>query len=345
MGVRLRSAAIRAHPRTGQTGRQVPALFEDILPAVARSIAESAGSIPVVFKGMERRYEKGWSMSGTSRHEFHELLHVRKGRLVFDIEGHKVPVERGGTLVIRPGTAHTLRLDESGVELVVLYFGFTKPELGAKESSLFRTDASDEAPVSKATIEKFLNFAAGQEEGVEGAKTAPYLMIRGRQREDIEAIIDRVLRESREDAYGKDLMMQFLAMELLVALSRGLREEWEENLRVRTGKARELVRIARDFIVENHDRELSVADIAGYVFLSQGYFTRAFREEAGLSPMAFLIQVRVEHACRLLAQPEFKVGGIARQVGFASPQRFNAAFRKQTGMTPMAYRRRVLGDD
>lgn len=320
----------------------MPALFEDILPAVTRGIAESAGSIPVVFRGMERRFEKGWTMSGTSEHDFHELLYVRKGKLVIDIEGQRVVVDRGGTLIIRPGKTHALRVDDAGVEIVDLYFGFTVPEVGTKGPLDART--ASPAPVSKATIEKFLDFAAGQERE-EGSAPSAFLVLRGRHREDIEGIIDRVLRESREDAYGKDLMMQFLAMELLVALSRGLREEWEESLRVRTGKARELVRIARDFIVDNHDRELSVADMAGFVFLSQGYFTRAFREETGQSPMAFLIQVRVEHACRLLAQRDIKVGGIARQVGFASPQRFNAAFRKQTGMTPMDYRRRVLGDD
>lgn len=138
--------------------------------------------------------------------------------------------------------------------------------------------------------------------------------------------------------------MQLLAVELLVVLARGLREEWEESLRVRTGKARELVKIARDYIVENHDRNLSIADAAGYVFLSQGYFTRAFRDETGMSPMTFLMQVRVDHACRLLEQQDIKVSGIATQVGFSSPQRFNAAFRKHMGMTPMQYRRQILQD-
>jgi AraC-like DNA-binding protein len=91
------------------------------------------------------------------------------------------------------------------------------------------------------------------------------------------------LRESRLEAYGRELMMQLMAMELLVVLAAGLREEWEESLRVRSGKARELVRIARDFIIDNHDRDITVADAAGYVFLSQGYFTRAFRDETGMS--------------------------------------------------------------
>jgi len=137
-------------------------------------------------------------------------------------------------------------------------------------------------------------------------------------------------------------MMQFLTMELLVALSRALREEWEESLRVRHGKARELVLIARDYLSQNYGRGVSVADAAAYVFLSQGYFTRAFRDEFGASPMGFLMQVRVNAACELLAQKEIKVSGIAMQVGFSSPQRFNVAFRKQMGMTPMQYRNRVL---
>ena len=104
------------------------------------------------------------------------------------------------------------------------------------------------------------------------------------------------------------------------------------------------MRIARDYIIENFDRDISVADAAGYVFLSQGYFTRAFRDETGMSPMAFLMQVRVARACKLLEQHDMKISGIATMVGFSSPQRFNAAFRKHTGMTPMQYRRTRLDD-
>jgi len=57
--------------------------------------------------------------------------------------------------------------------------------------------------------------------------------------------------------------------------------------------------------------------------------------------MTFLMQIRVDHACKLLEQKDIKVSGIATQVGFSSPQRFNAAFRKHIGMTPMQYRRQI----
>ncbi len=325
-------------------------MFEDLLPAVEKGILNAAGSIPVVFKGMERSFEKGASTAAHSRHDFHELIYLRSGKVEFDIEGRKLILDRGAALVIRPRKAHDVRTLEGHADMMVVYFGFSRqqPTL-SKPFQMIQENASGHPVLPKrttdiapATLEHFLDYANGQDHADEGRTLDPFIQIKGKSRQDIAALMERVLRETRADAFARGLMLQLLAVELLVVLSRGLREEWEESLRVRTGKARELVKIARDYIVENHDRDISVADAAGYVFLSQGYFTRAFRDETGMSPMAFMMQVRVDHACKLLEQRDIKVSGIAEQVGFSSPQRFNAAFRKHVGMTPMAYRKQVL---
>jgi AraC-like DNA-binding protein len=314
-------------------------MFEDLLPAVERGIMDAAGSIPVVFKGIERTFEKGSIQANPSRHDYHELTYMRSGKAELEIEGRRVTLEKGATLVIRPRMSHTIRVQEGYADMLVLYFGFAQlpADLSARKDQAFRT--TDIAPK---TLEHFISFANGKDIP-EGEKNQdPYLLIKGKSRQDIAGLVERILRESRQEAYGRELMMQLLAMELLVALARGLREEWEESLQVRTGKARELVKIARNFMIENHDRDISVADAASYVFLSQGYFTRAFRDETGMSPMTFLMQIRVDHACKLLEQKDIKVSGVAAKVGFSSPQRFNAAFRKHIGQTPMEYRRMVL---
>ena len=93
---------------------------------------------------------------------------------------------------------------------------------------------------------------------------------------------------------------------------------------------------------ENFDQGITVSDAAAYVFLSQGYFTRAFRDDTGISPMNYLMKKRIEKACKLLQNNEIKVSAISLQSGFSSPQRFNVAFRKQMGMTPMEYRKKYL---
>jgi AraC-like DNA-binding protein len=330
-------------------------MFEDLLPAVERGIMDAAGSIPVVFKGIERNFEKSLTFTAPSRHDYHELTFVRSGKVEFEVEGRHVTLEKGGTIVIRPKMSHTVRVNEGHADVIGLYFGFSQHITGPggkshEEQALYRTtllagQGMRTTDIAPRTLEQFINFASGQDLP-EGEKASdPYILIRGKSRQDIAALVERILRESRLEAYGRELMMQLMAMELLVVLARGLREEWEESLRVRSGKARELVRIARDFIVDNHDRDISVADAAGYVFLSQGYFTRAFRDETGMSPMTFLMQVRVNRACKLLEQKDIKVSGVAAQVGFSSPQRFNAAFRKHLGKTPMEYRRQKLGNN
>jgi AraC-like DNA-binding protein len=327
-------------------------MFEDLLPAVEKGILSAAGSIPVVFKGIERSFEKGSTTTSQSRHDYHELTYLRSGKAEFEIEGKKLILERGAALVIRPRKSHTVRIIEGHVDMLVVYFGFSRqqsaqasvisgpPDSSTQDLAFLPKKTTDIAP---ATLEQFLHFADGRDHVDEGRGQDPFIQIKGKSRQGIASLMERILHESRNEAFGKELMMQLLAVELLVVLSRGLRDEWEESLRVRTGKARELVKIAREYIVENHDRDISVADAAGYVFLSQGYFTRAFRDETGMSPMAFMMQVRVDHACKLLEQRDIKVSGVAEQVGFSSPQRFNAAFRKHIGMTPMAYRKQVLG--
>jgi len=331
-------------------------MFEDLLPAVEKSILEASGSIPVVFEGIEHNFEKSTLVPTASKHSSHELMYLRSGRTEFQINGRPVLLEKGSSLVIRPNVSHAIKVLSGHADMVVLYFGFSQD---IKEAQLAIRTPSENARlslenrktgpsvpaalmgISTETLESFMDFARG-EEGEE-SPSAPYLVISGKSRQDIAALVERIMKESIEDAFAKDLMMQFLAMELLVTLSRALREEWEESLRVKHGKARELVLIARDFLVQNHDRGISVADAASYVFLSQGYFTRAFRDEIGISPMGFLMQVRVNHACKLLGQRDIKVSGVALQVGFSSPQRFNVAFRKHMGMTPMQYRQMVLG--
>lgn len=322
-------------------------MFEDLLPEIEKSIASSTGSIPVVFKGIERQFAKGDLTQKYNRHEFHELLYIRNGKAHFSIEEHDVYTGKGDILIIRPNQSHKIIVNEGNADMIVLYFGF-KTAASAEKHEDHSPGKSDEKTgmpheVSKLTIENFIQFANGSDiSPTPNEKMDPYLMIKGKIRQDIAGIADRILKESRSDAYGKELMMQFLAMELLISLSRGLRDEWEENVRVKTGKAKELVRIAADFLVDHHDNNISITDAAAYVFLSQGYFTRAFRDETGMSPMSFLIQVRINHACRLLEKNDIKVSGIAHQVGFASPQRFNAAFRKQMGLTPMEYRNSII---
>lgn len=76
-----------------------------------------------------------------------------------------------------------------------------------------------------------------------------------------------------------------------------------------------------------------VAAAAAALGCSREHFTRSFRDQAGISPGAWLRRRRIERAEELLAAGT-PVAEVARRVGFASRSHFAAAFRKLRGRPP-----------
>ncbi|MBO4636181.1 MAG: AraC family transcriptional regulator [Clostridiales bacterium] len=298
-------------------------MFERLLPAIESSIMTDSGYVPVVFEGLEHILEKKNPTPCSSRHQTHELLYVRSGKVNFTVEGKTVTLEKGNTIIVRPGREHCVRIPSGSADTVVLYFGFSR-------------NKDSKSDTSATSLESFLDFAEGEEPDT---TSSDYIVLSGNYKKSISNIVDRIADEKKEAEISSDLMLQLLTVELMVVLYRAMKREWEASLRVRNGKARELVTIAKEYIDENYDRGITIADASSYVFLSQGYFTRAFRDEFGISPMNYLMKKRIERACTLLSQDEIKVSGVASRAGFSSPQRFNVAFRKQMGMTPLEYRK------
>ena len=326
-----------------------------LLSAIEDDVFLSEGSVPIVIEGLEHSYDTKDSLPDDSMHNSHELLYLREGKIEAVIGGETVQLTKGSVVVIRPLVRHKLIIKSGKADMLNLYFGFVHDttdlkltkETGNSKSVLAKTNSAGPSvsipgSLAKISLESFLKFAdLGITEDNEMTRL-PFFVIKGNEKKEINQLAERIVTENAENRYAKDLMVHTLTVELMIILSRALRGEWEENLRVKNGKAKELVAIAKQFMDENFDQGITVSEAAAYVFLSQGYFTRAFRDETGISPMNYLMKKRIAKACALLQNNEIKVSAISLQSGFSSPQRFNVAFRKQMGMTPMEYRKKYL---
>lgn len=104
---------------------------------------------------------------------------------------------------------------------------------------------------------------------------------------------------------------------------------------------RSMERVERmmEFIREHYAREISVAEIARSVALSQSECIRCFRETLGITPFRLVRQVRLGRAMELLAETEEKMESIALQCGFRDVSYFVRAFREEKGCTPGSFRR------
>ncbi|MCR4689585.1 MAG: AraC family transcriptional regulator [Saccharofermentans sp.] len=326
-------------------------MFSKLLPEIEQDIISASGIIPVVYEGIEHTYDTSASLPETSYHNSHELLYLRDGKVELTINGEVMTLEKGKVVIIRPLVKHKLVIKSRKADIFNLYFGFVHDDRELKSmkkdpaSSLQSNVAGPTMQIpgllAQISLENFLQFAdLGVTEDSEMARQ-PFFVVTGTEKKEICYFAETIVAEMAGMGAAKEFLIHTLTMSLMIYLARAMHKEWEESLRVKNGKAKELVQIARDYMDENFESGITVTDASSYVFLSQGYFTRAFKDEMGISPMNYLMQKRIDKACELLADNQIKVSSIAVQSGFSSPQRFNVAFRKLKGMTPLEYRKNL----
>jgi AraC-like DNA-binding protein len=69
------------------------------------------------------------------------------------------------------------------------------------------------------------------------------------------------------------------------------------------------------------------------------YISHAFREEFGLSPHDYHLQMKIERAMELLEHTKLTVSAIGDQLQFSSIHYFSKAFKKHVGQSPLKYRK------
>lgn len=90
------------------------------------------------------------------------------------------------------------------------------------------------------------------------------------------------------------------------------------------------------------DTTLSSVAMAQMCGLSQSQFDRSFRHVFGTSARQYLLRVRVEAACRRLAESEDTIAALAAELGFFDHAHFTRCFRGLMGMTPAQYRQQRM---
>lgn len=91
---------------------------------------------------------------------------------------------------------------------------------------------------------------------------------------------------------------------------------------------------AIDLIQRCYMQDITVEDIADYCGLNRSYLGKLFRDEIGKSTQEYLIEYRMEIACRYLRETTAPIGTIALSVGYQNQLHFSRAFRKTYGMSP-----------
>lgn len=98
---------------------------------------------------------------------------------------------------------------------------------------------------------------------------------------------------------------------------------------------------AVDRYIEQHlSRRISVAQLAGSVFLGESQFHSLFKEQLGITPHQYVLGKRVDMAKSLIEQGRLNLGQIAELTGFSNQSTFTHTFSRLQGISPSQFKKR-----
>ncbi|WP_420337150.1 helix-turn-helix domain-containing protein [Roseibium sp.] len=98
------------------------------------------------------------------------------------------------------------------------------------------------------------------------------------------------------------------------------------------------LRKAIEFLEDNFDAPVSLAELSSLTGLSPAYFCHSFKLTTGMPPHRWRMRVQVNRAKQQLEDPNLSLSSIAAATGFSDQAHFTRVFRKFTGTTPGAWR-------
>lgn len=288
-------------------------------PKLWQNLINSETGLPVVVKSVQRIMDARHHPDHISIHDEFELVYFQEiDRGTYYIDEQTINVRTNDLILVKPGIPHYLKVEcTRPCRFIVLKFSFSK---------------TNEEKISDISVNDFLSFIS------DSTDNCSFFSLSSNYCSNIASIMQQILHEDKAPDGESNFLKSLLTMELFVWLSRCLRSQWEESLISKGHKLQEILGSAKAYINKNYNTDISLSDIAGYVYISTSHFARAFKKQYGISPIQYLLSIRIEHAKTLLEETNLKVGDIASNVGFSAQQRFNDIFKKHMGLSPSEYR-------
>jgi len=148
--------------------------------------------------------------------------------------------------------------------------------------------------------------------------------------------LEELCQEALDPDTTFDMLAEGWAIQTMAHLHRVSGRRPDE--RAKGGLSASSLRRLNEYVVDNLDRPISLADLSNVTGLSKRHFIRAFAESAGQTPHRYLVSQRIEKAKQLLAHSSGSITEIGLAVGFSHAQHFSNKFKAFTGLTPSRYR-------
>jgi len=287
-----------------------------------------------------------WGVSFPAQADRAVFYLLSRGSCYLEVEGAASPITLvGGDLAMIPhGVAHVIRdrLDTPTITIEqLLKEGFPNVPRDLQHGG------GGESSAVVSGYFKFENRTAGRLL----AALPPVIHITSELAQSVpwlEGSVRFLSSEATSNEPGAEIVMSRLSDVLFIQILRAFIAQEEREGRTcqkHAGMLRALVdpdiSKALAYMHQKPDHPWTVAELARGVGMSRTGFAVRFKEKAGVSPLDYLTQWRMQRAGDLLRQGEENVDEVAMRVGYESGAAFSKAFKREMGFPPGSYRRAV----
>jgi AraC-like DNA-binding protein len=115
----------------------------------------------------------------------------------------------------------------------------------------------------------------------------------------------------------------------------------QRSLNLRRRQAEDRVLRTLQHMREHIAQPLTLAQLATVAHWTPTHYSAVFKRQLNLSPIEYLLRLKMQRACELLRSTDSRIADIAASLGYEDAFYFSRLFHRRIGETPRSYRRRV----
>lgn len=148
-------------------------------------------------------------------------------------------------------------------------------------------------------------------------------------------IYNQMIRELQIQRVNYEDMISLYMHHIFISINRYIKEGRETKNDIISDVER-----AAHYFKENYNKQISIEQYAEEHLMSVNWFIHSFKNVMKMSPMQYIISLRIATAKGYLENSTKNIAEISNEVGYDNALYFSRLFRKYTGMTPTEYRKK-----
>ncbi len=260
-------------------------------------------------------YDKSFAFGGES-HDFWEMVYVDRGKVCVQSEENEIILKQGDIIFHKPNEFHAIKAYESEPNFFVISFVCHSSSMVCFEKYHTRLDKE---------LKPFISSIIKEAEGT---------FIIPKNDPDLKKLV----KKEAAVIGGEQLIKTYLE-QLLILLARNVNQAKGASVfPSKQSMENHLTASIKKYLEQTVEQSFKMSSLCKVLGYSKSYLCKIFHEQTGATIAAYAVNIKIEHAKRLIREDNLNFSQISGKLAFDNPQYFSRVFKRITGMTPTEFK-------